>query len=155
MFRDHVLAKGSVMCIVNADADDMRPIAVHAGESPDEHKIGGMDRAVLAVESASDGRLRCSQAAVRAECHTGTVISPSVTGPMRELYDFELEPEVRDWLDGLSDSDYKRVDEVCGLLAEKGSELGGPWSDHLEGSVWELRLRLRDVAARGHVLVYF
>jgi len=40
MFRDHVLAKGSVMCIVNADADDMRPIAVHAGESPDEHGIG-------------------------------------------------------------------------------------------------------------------
>ena len=88
------------------------------------------------------------QTAVRAECHTGTVISPSVTGSMRELYGFELEPEVRDWLDSLSDSDYKRVDEVCGLLAEKGSELGGPWSDHLEGSVWELRLRLRDVAAR-------
>ena len=67
---------------------------------------------------------------------------------MRELYGFELEPEVRDWLDSLSDGDYKRVDEVCGLLAEKGSELGGPWSDHLEGPVWELRLRLRDVAAR-------
>jgi hypothetical protein len=48
---------------------------------------------------------------------------------MHELYGFELEPEVRDWLDSLSDSDYKRVDEVCGLLAEKGSELGGPWSD--------------------------
>ena len=88
------------------------------------------------------------QTAVRAECHTWTVISPSVTGSMRDLYGFELEPEVRDWLDSLSDSDYKRVDEVCGLLAEKGSELGGPWSDHLEGSVWELRLRLRDVAAR-------
>jgi hypothetical protein len=66
----------------------------------------------------------------------------------RELYGFELEPEVRDWLDSLSDSDYMRVDEVCGLLAEKGTELGGPWSDHLEGPVWELRLRLRDVAAR-------
>jgi hypothetical protein len=52
------------------------------------------------------------------------------------------------WLDSLSDSDYKRVDEVCGLLAEKGTELGGPWSDHLDGPVWELRLRLRDVAAR-------
>ncbi|MGO9192269.1 MAG: type II toxin-antitoxin system RelE/ParE family toxin [Streptosporangiaceae bacterium] len=25
---------------------------------------------------------------------------------------------------------------------------GGPWSDHLEGPVWELRIRLRDVAAR-------
>jgi hypothetical protein len=45
----------------------------------------------------------------------------------RHLYDFELEPEVRDWLDSLSDSDFKRVDEVCGMLAEKGTELGGPW----------------------------
>lgn len=64
------------------------------------------------------------------------------------MYGFELEPEVRDWLDSLSDNDYKRVDEVCGMLAEKGTELGGPWSDHLEGPVWELRVRLRDVAAR-------
>lgn len=30
----------------------------------------------------------------------------------------------------------------------EGTELGGPWSDHLEGPVWELRIRLRDVAAR-------
>ena len=67
---------------------------------------------------------------------------------MRELYGFEIEPEVREWLDKLSASDFKRVDEVAGLLAEKGTELGGPWSDHLEGSVWELRVRLRDVAAR-------
>lgn len=34
------------------------------------------------------------------------------------------------------------------MLAEKGTELGGPWSDHLESAVWELRIRLRDVAAR-------
>lgn len=67
---------------------------------------------------------------------------------MRELYGFELEPEVRDWLDDLSDSDFKRVDEVAGLLAERGAELGGPWADHLEGPVWELRIRLREVAAR-------
>jgi hypothetical protein len=71
-----------------------------------------------------------------------------VTGRRGRLYGFELEPEVRDWLDSLSDSDYKRVDEVCGMLAEKGTELGGPWSDHLEGPVRELRIRLRDVAAR-------
>jgi hypothetical protein len=44
------------------------------------------------------------------------------------LYHFELEPEVRDWLDSLSDSDFKRADEVCGMLAEKGTELGGPAS---------------------------
>jgi len=41
----------------------------------------------------------------------------SVTEPTPRLYGFELEPEVRDWLDRLSDSDYKRVDEICGLLA--------------------------------------
>ena len=34
------------------------------------------------------------------------------------------------------------------MLAENGAELGGPWSDHLEGPVWELRIRPRDVAAR-------
>ena len=66
----------------------------------------------------------------------------------RRLHDFELEPEVRDWLDSLSDSDFERVDETCGMLAEKGTELGGPWSDHLDGPVWEPRIRLRDGAAR-------
>jgi len=34
------------------------------------------------------------------------------------------------------------------MLAEKGTELGSPWSNHLDGPVWELRIRLRDVAAR-------
>jgi hypothetical protein len=66
----------------------------------------------------------------------------------RELHGFELEPEVRDWLDGLSGSDFKRFDEVAGMVAEKGTGLGGPWSDHLEGAVWELRVRLHQVAAR-------
>jgi hypothetical protein len=37
----------------------------------------------------------------------------------RGLYGFELEPEVRDWLDNLSNSDYKRVDEVCGLHEQR------------------------------------
>jgi hypothetical protein len=71
-----------------------------------------------------------------------------VSDQTRRLCDFELEPEVRDWLDSVSDSDFKRVNEISGLLAEKGAELGVPWSDHLEGPVWELRTRLRDVAAR-------
>ena len=35
-----------------------------------------------------------------------------MTEAVRKLYGFELEPEVRDWLDSLSDSDYKRVDET-------------------------------------------
>ncbi len=66
----------------------------------------------------------------------------------RQLNRFELEPEVRDWLDSLSDSDFKRVDEVAGMLAEKGAGLGGPWSNHLEGAVWELRLQLHQMAVR-------
>ena len=44
----------------------------------------------------------------------GTV--QAVTDAMR-LHDLELEPEVLDWLNSLSDFDYKRVDEVCGMLA--------------------------------------
>lgn len=44
---------------------------------------------------------------------------------MRELHEFEMEPEVRNWLDSLSDSDFKRVDEVAGMLAEHGPGLGG------------------------------
>jgi hypothetical protein len=55
-----------------------------------------------------------------------------VSDKIRRLHDFELAPEIRDWLDRLNDHDVKRVDEVCGRLAEKDPELGGPRSDHLE-----------------------
>ena len=41
-----------------------------------------------------------------------------MSGRIRRLYDFELEPEVRDRLDSLSDSDVKRAGEVGGMLAE-------------------------------------
>jgi hypothetical protein len=71
-----------------------------------------------------------------------------VNSQRRKLHRLELEPEVRNWLEGLSDYDYKRSDEVAGMLAEKGCSLGGPWSEHLEGDVWELRLRLAQVAVR-------
>ena len=77
-----------------------------------------------------------------------TVTGVSDRNRHRQLYRFELEPEVRDWLDSLSDSDFKRVDQVACMLAEKGPGLGGPWSDHLEGAVWELRLRLHQMAVR-------
>ena len=53
-----------------------------------------------------------------------TVTGVSDRGRHRQLYGFELEPEVRDWLDSLSDSDFKQVDEVAGMLAEKGPPAG-------------------------------
>ena len=77
-----------------------------------------------------------------------------MNGRIRRLYDFELEPEVGGWLDSLSDSDFKRVDEVCGMLAEKGTELGGPVVRSPGGT----GLGAADPAARccgqDHVLVY-
>jgi hypothetical protein len=113
--------------------------------------IADRQKAVLA--GARPDR-QTARPAVTAECRTGTVISPSVMGSMRELYGFELEPEVRDWLDGLSDSDHKHVDEVCALLAEKGSELGGP----VVGPPGRIRVGAAAPASRccgpGHVLVY-
>jgi hypothetical protein len=90
-------------------------------------------------------------ASLRGKAGVLSAVVSTVTGvsdQSRELYHFELEPEVRDWLDSLSDSDFKRVDEVCGLLADEGTGLGGPWSDHLEGPVWELRVRLHQMAVR-------
>lgn len=39
---------------------------------------------------------------------------PGMDGNARRLHQFEIEPEVRDWLDRLDDSGFKRVDELCG-----------------------------------------
>jgi Phage derived protein Gp49-like (DUF891) len=50
--------------------------------------------------------------------------------------------------DGPSTRSRCALSQGFGMLAEKGTVLGGPWSDHLEGPVWELRIRLRYVAAR-------
>ena len=55
---------------------------------------------------------------------------PGVRDKMRRLYGFDLEREVRDELEGRSD--FKRVDEVYGMLTEKGPGLSGPWCDRLE-----------------------
>lgn len=66
---------------------------------------------------------------------------PFAGDQIRRLPDFELEPEVRDRVDSLSDSDSKRVDDVCGMLAERDAELGGPWSDQLERPAWDPRTR--------------
>jgi hypothetical protein len=38
---------------------------------------------------------------------------------MSELYAVEIEPEVRTWLEALSDRDFGRVDFLVGLLAEQ------------------------------------
>ncbi len=52
---------------------------------------------------------------------------------MADLYEVEVEPEVRSWLESLTDRDFGRVDFIVGLLAERAGTLGEPYSRHLDG----------------------
>lgn len=61
---------------------------------------------------------------------------------MAGLYEVEIEPEVRSWLESLSGHDFGRVDFLVGLLAEHAETLGEPYARHLGGQVRELRFRL-------------
>jgi hypothetical protein len=61
---------------------------------------------------------------------------------MAELYEVEIEPEVRAWLTRLSDRDFGRVDFMVGLLAGQAEDLGEPYTRHLGGKVRELRFHL-------------
>ena len=61
---------------------------------------------------------------------------------MADLYAVEVEPEVRVWLEALSDRDFGRVDFLVGLLAEEAETLGEPYARHLKGKVRELRFHL-------------
>jgi hypothetical protein len=58
---------------------------------------------------------------------------------MARLFEIEVEPEVRSWLEQLSDRDFGRVDFLVGLLA---ADLGEPYTRHLGGRVRELRFHL-------------
>ena len=61
---------------------------------------------------------------------------------MVDLYEVEVEPEVRSWLASLNDRDFGRVDFLVGLLAESAETLGEPYTRHLGGKVRELRFHL-------------
>lgn len=54
----------------------------------------------------------------------------------------ELEPEVVDWIDGLSDAEFGRVEFYIDLLAEKGVLLDHPYTRQLRGKLRELRFYL-------------
>ncbi len=54
---------------------------------------------------------------------------------MAGLYAVEVEPEVRSWLERLSDWDFGRADFLVGLLAEQAEALGEPYTRHLGGKV--------------------
>ena len=61
---------------------------------------------------------------------------------MAGLYEIEIEPEVRYWLEQLADRDFGRVDFLVGLLAERAADLSEPYTRHLGWKVRELRFHL-------------
>ncbi len=61
---------------------------------------------------------------------------------MAVLYTVEIEPEVRSWLEQLTDRDFGRADFLVGLLAEHAEDLSEPYTRHLGGKVRELRFHL-------------
>jgi hypothetical protein len=56
---------------------------------------------------------------------------------MAGLYEVEVEPEVRSWLENLTDRDFGRVDFLVGLLAGHAVDLGehGPAHDAINREV--------------------
>lgn len=60
----------------------------------------------------------------------------------------ELEPEVRHWLEGLSDGDFGRTAFYIDLLQDQGPLLGEPYSRQLDGKLRELRFHLDRRAMR-------
>lgn len=56
--------------------------------------------------------------------------------------EIEAEPEVAEWLDGLDDEDFGRVEFAIDLLAERGVLLGEPHTRQLRGKLRELRVNL-------------
>ena len=60
----------------------------------------------------------------------------------------EIEPEVEVWLESLPSRSFGRVERYIDLLAERGVDLGEPYSRQLRRKLRELRFDLEDGAVR-------
>ncbi|MCX5178593.1 type II toxin-antitoxin system RelE/ParE family toxin [Streptomyces virginiae] len=67
---------------------------------------------------------------------------------MDDLYTIEVEPEVRTWLEGLTDKQHHKVEEYAELLATSGTRTPMPFARPLSDGVYELRPTLDGVATR-------
>ncbi|MFD9332408.1 type II toxin-antitoxin system RelE/ParE family toxin [Streptomyces sp. NPDC060065] len=63
-------------------------------------------------------------------------------------WQIEVEPEVRQWLELLSDAQYAKAERAADMLADRPSTLGEPYSRHLGGKVRELRFIMDGNAVR-------
>ena len=67
---------------------------------------------------------------------------------MGEPWRIEIEPEVRQWLELLSDPHYDKVERAADMLAAEPTTLGEPYSRHLGGKLRELRFAMDVNAVR-------
>jgi hypothetical protein len=65
-----------------------------------------------------------------------------------DLWDIEVEPEVRAWLESLPKRQFGHVLAFAEKLAEEAATLGEPYSRHLGGKVRELRIPLHPLDVR-------
>ncbi len=67
---------------------------------------------------------------------------------MDEPWQIEIEPEVRQWLELLSDQHYGKAERAADMLAAQPTTLGEPYSRYLGGKVRELRFMMEGNAVR-------
>jgi len=65
-----------------------------------------------------------------------------------DLWDIEMEPEVRAWLESLPKREFGHVLAFAEKLAEEADTLSEPYSRHLGGKVRELRIPLHPLDVR-------
>lgn len=65
-----------------------------------------------------------------------------------DLWDIEMEPEVRAWLESLPRRQFGHVLAFAEKLAEEADTLGEPYARHLGGKVRELRISLHPLEMR-------
>ncbi|MFF9482238.1 type II toxin-antitoxin system RelE/ParE family toxin [Streptomyces sp. NPDC014733] len=61
---------------------------------------------------------------------------------MADAWEIEIEPEVRHWLDTLSDRGYLHAEHIAERLLASPTTLGEPYSRHLGKGLRELRFHL-------------
>jgi hypothetical protein len=64
------------------------------------------------------------------------------------VWRLEIEPEVRQWLELLSDRHYDKTERAADMLLAQPTTLGEPYSRHLGGKLRELRFILDGNAVR-------
>ena len=69
------------------------------------------------------------------------IASDTYTISAMDLWDIEVEPEVRAWLESLPKRQFGHVLAFAEKLAEEATTLGEPYSRHLGGKVRELWIR--------------